>query len=128
MWLWWGEWGRVGGSEEMQIQQRETKTRQRKSQRPREAEGETATETSLKEKDPIGRHTDPTCSHLKPLSPALGALVATQLTGSPWCPGRPSSQRPEAPNVPRWVPLQLCGSGEATGCPGPPDPTRSWPV
>lgn len=54
--------------------------------------------------------------------------MATQLTGSSWSPGCLLHQGPEASNIPCWVPLQLCGSGVATGCPGPPDPTRSWPV
>lgn len=54
--------------------------------------------------------------------------MTTQLTGSSWCPGCLLPQGPEASNIPCRVPLQLCGSGVATGCPGPPDPTRSWPV
>lgn len=68
------------------------------------------------------------CSYLKTLSPALGAPVATQLTRSPWCLGCLLLRGPKPPNIPCWVPLQLCRSGEVTGCPGSPGPIRSWPI
>lgn len=68
------------------------------------------------------------CSHLKTLSPALGAPVATQLERNPWCLCHLLLRGSKTPNIPCWVPLQLCRGGEITGCPGPPGPIRSWPI
>lgn len=115
--------------------------RQQERDTERDRRRDRATKTPLKGKYPTKRHTEgsqgclgrrggmsPTCSHLKALSPALGDPVATQLTGGSWCPGCLSPQGPEASNIPCRVPLQFCRSREATGCPGSPGPTRSWPV